>query len=84
MIFGAVSSEENIAKLDHYQSTAKRLPLVRGVSVEEARNLAAEGKAIVWIDGGLHATEVAPAQHIIQLTYDLLTDESKSIQNNQE
>ena len=30
---------------------------------EEARQLANEGKAIVWIDSGLHATEVAPAQH---------------------
>jgi hypothetical protein len=81
MIFAAVSSEANISKLDHYKSTAKRLSLVRGVSVEEARSLAAEGKAIVWIDGGLHATEVAPAQHILQLTYDLIADESKPIQN---
>lgn len=81
MIFAAVSSEENIAALDRYKSVAKKLSLVRGVSVEEARKLAAEGKAIVWIDGGLHATEVAPAQHIVQLTYDLLADESKSVQN---
>ncbi len=81
MIFAAVSSEENIAALDRYKSAAKQLSLVRGVSEEEAQKLAAEGKAIVWIDGGLHATEVAPAQHIVQLTYDLLTEESKSMQN---
>ena len=79
MIFSVISSEENMAKLDHYKELSKRLSLVRGLADEEAGSLASEGKAIVWIDGGLHATEVAPAQHIIQLTYDLLTDGSQKI-----
>ena len=79
MIFAVISSEENMAKLDHYKELSKRLSLVRGLADEEAGSLASEGKAIVWIDGGLHATEVAPAQHIIQLTYDLLTDDSQKI-----
>ena len=30
-----------------------------GLTDEQARALAKEGKAVVWIDGGLHATEVA-------------------------
>jgi hypothetical protein len=77
MIFAAVSSEDNIDKLSHYKEISKRLSLVRDMTEEEAKKLSAEGKAIVWIDGGLHATEVAPAQHIAQLTYDLLTDQSK-------
>jgi hypothetical protein len=42
----------------------------------EARQLAMDGKAIVHIDGGLHATEVAHAQHTIQLAYDLVTGDS--------
>ncbi len=77
MIMAAVSSEDNLAELNHYKDISKRLSLVRGLSEEEARRLSSSGKAMVWIDGGLHATEVAPAQHIIQLTYDLVTDESK-------
>lgn len=79
MIFAAVSSEENIASLDRLKEISKKLSLVRGLTEEEAKKLAQEGKAIVWVDGGLHATEVAPAQHIIQLTYDLLTDDSPKI-----
>jgi len=79
MVFAAVSSEDNITRLDEYKNISKRLSLVKGLSEEEAERLSSEGKAIVWIDGGLHATEVAPAQHIIQLTYDLLTDESRKI-----
>ncbi|MEJ2542029.1 MAG: M14 family metallopeptidase, partial [Gemmatimonadota bacterium] len=53
----------------------------RGLGEEEARALAREGKALVWIDGGLHATEVAHAQHTIQLAYDLVTgDDDPEIQ----
>ncbi len=77
MIFAAISSKNNVAKLNHYKEISKKLSLTRGLSEENAKRLSSDGKAIVWIDGGLHATEVAPAQHIIQLTYDLLTDESK-------
>ena len=46
---------------------ARQLALARGVDETEARALAKEGKAIVWIDGGLHATEVAHAQHTPEL-----------------
>src|SRR5204862_467053 len=38
----------------------------------EAERLAAEGKVLVHIDGGLHATEVAGPQHTPLLAYDLL------------
>jgi hypothetical protein len=31
------------------------------VSEAEARSLAKEGRAMVWIDGGMHATEVGSA-----------------------
>ena len=68
-----ISSAENIKNLDRYKETARRVALVRGLNDDEARRLAREGKAIVHIDGGLHATEVAHAQHTIQLAYNLVT-----------
>jgi len=76
MIFAAISQAENLSRLEDYKNISKKLALVRGLTPEEAKKLSSLGKAIVWIDGGLHASEVAPAQHIIQLTYDLLKDES--------
>jgi hypothetical protein len=76
MLLAVVSSEANMANLERYKEISQRLALVRGLADEEAQRLAAEGKAIVWIDGGLHASEVAPAQHILQLTYDMLSDNS--------
>jgi len=68
-----ISAAKNLAELDKYKDTAKRLALVKGLSDADARALARTGKAIVHIDGGLHATEVAGAQHTIQLAYNLVT-----------
>src|SRR5579871_1677887 len=68
-----ISSPENLAKLDHYKDISRRLALARGLSDDEAHALAKEGKAIVHLDGGLHASEVAGAQHTILLAYKLAT-----------
>ena len=59
MILAVISSEANIKNRARHQEIARRLALARGVDDAQARALAREGKAIVWIDGGLHATEVA-------------------------
>jgi hypothetical protein len=39
----------------------------------QAHALAAEGKAVVWIDGGLHANEVLGAQQLIETVYQLVS-----------
>lgn len=73
MTYAVISSPENLSKLDHYKQISKRLSLARGLSEAEAKKFAQEGKAVVYIDGGLHASECAPAQHNIQLAYNLVT-----------
>jgi len=72
MTYAVISSEENMASLEKYKQVIKRLSLVKGLSDSEAESLAQEGKAVVYIDGGLHAAECAPAQHNIQLAYNLV------------
>ncbi|WP_367118286.1 M14 family zinc carboxypeptidase [Brevundimonas sp.] len=71
----AVSSPANIARLDHYRDIARRLAKAEGVDEAEARALAAEGKAVVWIDGGLHATETVPPQALIAAVHEWVTAE---------
>jgi len=56
-----VSSPQNLQKLDEYQDISRRLSLAEGLNDSQARALAARGKAVVWIDGGLHANEVLGA-----------------------
>ena len=60
------TSPANLAKLDRYRSISQRLARAEGVSETEARALAAEGRAVVWIDGGLHATETVGAHQLIE------------------
>jgi len=71
-----ISSEENLQQLDRWRSIAERLARARDLSEDEARELAREGKAIVWIDSGLHSAEVAHAQHAPLLAHHMATDES--------
>ncbi len=71
-----ISSPENLRNLDRHKEIAQQLAHPEGMTDTQARQLADEGKAIVHIDGGLHASEVAHAQHTIQLAYDLVTGDS--------
>ncbi|MDQ6705664.1 MAG: peptidase M14, partial [Acidobacteriota bacterium] len=71
-----ISEPENLAKLDQYRELNRQLALGL-VDQAAAHDLAARGKVIVWIDSGLHASEVAPAQHSPELAYKMITDESE-------
>lgn len=73
-----ISSEENLQQLDRWQSISRRMALGEATA-EEARRFAREGRAIVWIDCGLHSTEVAPPQHAPHLAYRMVTGESEEI-----
>src|SRR3954465_8477859 len=68
-----ITAPENFAKLDRYKQIAQQLHSARGISETQARALAKEGKAVVWIDGGLHATEVVGAHQLIETTYQLVS-----------
>jgi hypothetical protein len=73
-----ISTPENLAQLDHYKEVSRRLAVGR-MSDADARKLAKDQKAIIHIDGGLHATEVACAQHMINLGYELAASEEPEI-----
>jgi len=72
MYFALVSTPENLAKVDRYREIARRLAHPEGLTEADAKRLAQEGRAFVHIDGGLHSTEVAGAQHTPLLLYDLV------------
>ena len=77
MYLGIITAPENFKQLDRYKEISRRLALAEGVTETEARALAKEGKAVVWIDGGLHANEVLGAQQLIETIWQLnaLSDE---------
>ena len=66
-----ISSPDNIKNLAKYKEISRKLALAEGVNEAEAHRLAKEGKAIVWIDGGLHATETVGSQQIMEWVYQM-------------
>ena len=74
-----ISSPANMLQLDKYRQMAKKLAL-GDATPEEATRISEEGKAIVWIDGGLHATEVLGAQQLIETVYRLASRQDSETQ----
>jgi len=64
------SSPENLAHLEDYRQISARLAYARDDETA-ARQLAASGKAVVWIDGGLHANETVGTHQLIETVWQL-------------
>ena len=80
-----VTSPENHKNIEKYKEIAQKMARAEDMSDADAKALAAQGKAVVWIDGGLHATEVVGAHQLIELAYQLNSrndDETKLILDN--
>ena len=72
-LMAIVTSPANHRDLERIQGTARRLALAEDLSEAQARALARAGKAVVWVDGGLHATEVLGAHQLIETVYQLVS-----------
>ena len=68
-----VSSPDNIKNLDKYKQIAARLAHAEGLTDAQAHDLARQGKAVVWIDGGLHATETVGSQQLMEMVYQMVS-----------
>src|SRR5260370_12708839 len=68
-----ITSPENQKNLAKYKTIAGRLAHAEGLTEPQARQLAAEGNAVVWIDGGLHANENVGSQHLMETVYQLVS-----------
>jgi hypothetical protein len=81
----AISSPRNLARLDRYKAIAASLARTRdaaGRALDEAaaRALAREGRAVVWVDFGLHSSEVAHAQAAPLFVWRMVTGETAELQ----
>jgi hypothetical protein len=83
-LMAIVTSPENHRNLARYKDISRRLALAEGLSEADARALARDGKTVVWIDGGLHATETLGAQQLGEMVYQMVSrtdDETMRILN---
>jgi hypothetical protein len=68
-----ITSPANLKNLARYKEISQRLGRAENLTDDQAHALAAEGKAVVWIDGGLHATECINAQALFIEAYDFVS-----------
>ncbi|HEY5492593.1 MAG TPA: M14 metallopeptidase family protein [Gemmatimonadaceae bacterium] len=81
-LMAIVTSPANQKRLAFYKDISARLAHAEGLTDAQARQLAKAGKAVVWIDGGLHATETVGTQSLGQMVYDMVSlndDETRRI-----
>lgn len=68
-----ISSPDNIKNLIRYKEISQNLAHAEGLTEEQARKMVLEGKAVVWIDGGLHATETVGSHQLIETLWQLVS-----------
>jgi hypothetical protein len=71
MVMAIITSRANQKKRARFQDISRRLALAEGLTENQSRALANEGKAVVLIDGGLHATEILGSQQLIELVWQM-------------
>jgi hypothetical protein len=67
-----ITSPENLKKIEHYRQIAAELAHGR-LTEQQAHALAREGKAVVWEDGGLHASETVGSQQLMEMVYEMVS-----------
>jgi hypothetical protein len=78
MLLMFISSEENMRQLDRWRTISEQLARAR-LDEDTARELADQGRAIVWIDGGMDDQEFATAQMTPELAHRLITSETEEM-----
>ena len=73
MLMAIITSPANHKNLARYKEISTRLARAEGLTDAQAQALAKEGKSVVWIDGGLHATETLGAQQLIEHVYQMVS-----------
>jgi hypothetical protein len=74
-----ISSPANLAKLDYYRDISVKMARAAGLSEADAKKLAKDGKAVVWIDGGLHSSESVNSQQLIETVYRMISGTDEEI-----
>lgn len=76
-----ISSPKNLANLDKLVATNARRADPRGLSEDDAKKLAAEGKPFYFVQAGIHATEVGNSQAAVEWAHRLATEKSDYIED---
>ncbi len=73
-VMAIISSPANIARREEYRRASEQLARGR-IDEATARQTAMDSKAIIWIDGGLHATEVLGAHQLMETVWQFVSQD---------
>ncbi len=74
-----VSSDENMANLQHNRDNLAKIADPRGLSADQIKQLIASTKPHYHFMGGLHSGETGPSEMLMELVYRLATETSPLI-----
>jgi hypothetical protein len=80
-VLAIVSSPQNLARLDRLVEINRRLADPRGLSEDEARKLAAEGRPFYLLYASIHSTEVGNTQAVPIIAHRLATGTSPFVRD---
>jgi hypothetical protein len=78
LFMAVISSADNLRELEKYTAITRQLAQAE-VAPETAAQMAADGKAIVFVTCNIHSTEIASSQMAMELGYRLATGTSAEV-----
>ncbi len=82
LVYAAVASESNIARLDALKSTMQRLADPRKTPAVEAKKLMAGLPAVIWLGYGVHGNEISSPDAALLMSYHLLAARNDAVVKN--
>ncbi|HXO21078.1 MAG TPA: M14 family zinc carboxypeptidase, partial [Thermoanaerobaculia bacterium] len=79
ILLAVISDAANLRDLDRFRDLNARLADPRRTTREEARALAAEGKVVYYLTGGIHSGETGSPEMLMELAYRLAVSERPEI-----
>ncbi len=80
MLLAAVSSEENLARIDHYKEITAKLADPRKSTEAQTAALVREAKPFYWLSGSIHSPETGSPEMLMELAYRLAVEETPHVQ----
>ena len=80
MILAAVSSEENLGRIDRYKQITAKLADPRKTTDAETADLVREAKPFYWLSGSIHSPETGSPEMLMELAYRLAVEDSAHVQ----
>jgi Zinc carboxypeptidase len=77
--FLLASSPQNLQRVDQILAANERLANPRGLTEEDARELAASHIPVYYLEAGMHSSEVGPIQAMPDIVYRLATERSPQV-----